>query len=59
MEQSTTREATQLLGHSTVSQSFMEPEGSIPNSQELSTCPYLEPDQFGPHHPNPPIQHPS
>jgi hypothetical protein len=20
---------------------FMEPEGSIPNSQELSTCPYL------------------
>jgi hypothetical protein len=23
----------------------MEPEGSIPNSQELSTCPYPEPDQ--------------
>jgi hypothetical protein len=27
-----------MLGHSIVSQHFMEPEGSIPNSQELSTC---------------------
>jgi hypothetical protein len=27
-----------------VSQHFMEPEGSIPNSQELSTCSYPEPD---------------
>jgi hypothetical protein len=27
----------------------MEPEGSIPNSQELSTCPYPEPDQSNPH----------
>jgi hypothetical protein len=27
----------------------MEPEGSIPNSQELSTCSYPEPDQFSPH----------
>jgi hypothetical protein len=26
-----------MLGHSIVSQHFMEPEGSIPNSQELST----------------------
>jgi hypothetical protein len=24
----------------------MEPEGSIPNSQELSTCPYPEPDHI-------------
>jgi hypothetical protein len=31
-------------GHSIVSQHFMEPEGSIPNSQELCTCSYLEPD---------------
>jgi hypothetical protein len=23
----------------------MEPEGSVPNSQELSTCPYPEPEQ--------------
>jgi hypothetical protein len=34
-----------MLGHSIVSQHFMEPEGSIPNSQELSTCSYPEPDQ--------------
>jgi hypothetical protein len=29
----------------------MEPEGSIPNSQELSTCSYPEPDQSSPLHP--------
>jgi hypothetical protein len=29
-----------MSGHSIVSQHFMEPEGSIPNSQELSTCSY-------------------
>jgi hypothetical protein len=29
----------------------MEPVGSIPNSQELSTCSYPEPDQSSPHHP--------
>jgi hypothetical protein len=34
----------------------MEPEGSIPNSQELSTCPYPEPDQSSPQHPIPPLQ---
>jgi hypothetical protein len=34
-----------MLGHSIVSQHFMEPEGSIPNSQQLSTCSYPEPDQ--------------
>jgi hypothetical protein len=28
-----------------VSQHFMEPKDSLPNSQELSTCPYPEPDQ--------------
>jgi hypothetical protein len=37
----------------------MGPEGSIPNSQELSTCPYPEPDQFSPHHPILLIQDPS
>jgi hypothetical protein len=31
----------QLCRHSIVSQHFMEPEGSSPNSQELSTCPIL------------------
>jgi hypothetical protein len=34
MELNTTQEA------SIVSQHFMEPVGSIPNSQELSTCSY-------------------
>jgi hypothetical protein len=34
-----------MLGHSIVFQHFMEPKGSIPNSQELSTCSYPEPDQ--------------
>jgi hypothetical protein len=29
----------------------MEPKGSIPNSQELSTCPYPQADQSSPHHP--------
>jgi hypothetical protein len=28
----------------------MEPEGSFPHLQELSTCPYPEPDQSSPHH---------
>jgi hypothetical protein len=37
-----------MLGHSIVSQHFMEPEGSIPNSQQLSTCSYPEPDQSSP-----------
>jgi hypothetical protein len=34
----------------------MEPEGSIPNSQELSTCSYPEPDQSSPHPSIPPLQ---
>jgi hypothetical protein len=29
----------------------MEPEGSLPYSQEPSTGPYTEPDQSNPHHP--------
>jgi hypothetical protein len=37
----------------------MEPEGSIPNSQELSTCPYPEPDQSSPHHSIPTLKDPS
>jgi hypothetical protein len=39
------------LGHFTVSQHFMDSEGSEPNSQELSTGSYPEPDQSSPHHP--------
>jgi hypothetical protein len=49
----------QILGHLIVSQHFMEPEGSIPNSQELSTCSHPELDQFSPHHPIPPLHDPS
>jgi hypothetical protein len=33
------------------SQHFMEPEGSLPRSQELSTCTYPEPNQSNPQHP--------
>jgi hypothetical protein len=40
-----------LCSYSVVSQHFMEPEGSLPRSQELSTCTYPEPDQLSPHHP--------
>jgi hypothetical protein len=40
-----------LCSHLMVSQLFMAPEGSLPHSQELSTCPYPEPDQTSPHHP--------
>jgi hypothetical protein len=29
----------------------MEPEGSLPHPQELSTCPYPELDQSSPHRP--------
>jgi hypothetical protein len=29
----------------------MEPEGSLPRSQEPSTGPYPEPDQSNPYHP--------
>jgi hypothetical protein len=27
----------------------MEPEGSLPCSQELATCPYSEPNESNPH----------
>jgi hypothetical protein len=30
----------------------MEPEGSLPSSQELSTCTYPEPDQSSPQNGN-------
>jgi hypothetical protein len=39
--------------------SCLDTEGSIPNSQELSTCPYPEPDQSSPYHLIPPLQHPT
>jgi hypothetical protein len=39
-----------LCSHLVVSQHFLEPEGSLAHSQELSTCTYPEPDQFSPQH---------
>jgi hypothetical protein len=39
-----------MCSHSVVFQHFMEPEGSLPRSQELPTCTYPEPDQSGPQH---------
>jgi hypothetical protein len=41
----------QLCSHSRTSQHFMEPEGSLPCSQEPSTGPYLKPDRSSPFHP--------
>jgi hypothetical protein len=37
----------------------METGGSLPHSQELSTCPHLMEHQSGPHHPILFLQHPS
>jgi hypothetical protein len=40
-----------LCSHSTVFQHCMRLGGSLPCSQELSTCPYPDPDQFSPYNP--------
>jgi hypothetical protein len=59
MELSTTGEATSCEATPNVSEDFMEPEGSLPNSEEPSTCSYPESDQSSPHQPIQPLQDPS
>jgi hypothetical protein len=41
----------QLYSYSKISQHFMEPESSLPCSEEPSTGPYPEPDKSNPYHP--------
>jgi hypothetical protein len=41
----------QLCSYSSISQYFMESEGSLPCSQEPSTGPYPQTDQYSPYHP--------
>jgi hypothetical protein len=50
-ELSTAREATTCAAsHSVVSLHFMEPEGSLPRSKQLSNCTYPQPEQSSPQH---------
>jgi hypothetical protein len=55
MELSSTREPIGCVAtHSFLT--FLESEGSLPHSQELSNCPYPELDQSNPHQAIPPLQ---
>jgi hypothetical protein len=39
----------QSLNYPKISQNFMKPEGSLPYSQEPSTDPYPDPEEYNPH----------
>jgi hypothetical protein len=47
-EQSPSLRSEQFLNYSRNSPHFMEPEGSLPHSQQPATCPYPEPVQPSP-----------
>jgi hypothetical protein len=59
MELSTISEATRCAATRIIFQSFMEPDGSLPFSEELSNCTYPEPDQSSQYHPNLSLNNPS
>jgi len=48
MEQSSSREANSHSASQEISPPLMETEGSLPCSQEPTTCPYLEPSESSP-----------
>jgi hypothetical protein len=49
--ESSHHQQTHLWRHSIIFHQFMDHEGSLPCSQELSSCTYPEPDCSSPHHP--------
>jgi hypothetical protein len=51
MELSPSWEAVNCAATQELSSIFMEPENSLPCSQEPPTGPYSEPDQSNPYHP--------
>jgi hypothetical protein len=52
MKLSPSWETASWAGTQKFPQYFMEPEGSLPCSQDPSTGPYPEPDRSSPYHPN-------
>ena len=59
MVQSPSREANWFAASQEIPRIFMEPEGSLPHSQESATCPCPGPAQFSPRNHNPPPGDPS
>jgi hypothetical protein len=51
MELNLSREAANCAATQKLSQNIMEPEGSLPCSQETYNGLYPKPDQYSPYHP--------